>query len=855
MTLQIDYQMPKESKLTPPIKKKQIQEVRNKYEPLLKKEKFLPPKQELRRDWSANSPIPKRKKITLARSLLDPGKRDLSVQMEKKRKNPASAQTLASKENSIKQIAMVKKEAFLKKISDRDSPHNILLSSKKTPQSPKSLRSSKTSSSRVETETKKISMLKRELSEKRPQLPPVTDQPPHLKKSSPSPYPNQEKISAKNFSLLNAEKSPQQRSLPATQTAERKTDLNPSLSDIAPELVMASAVKMPLQIDSPAPEKIVSSPMDKEKEHDLRTKTYHDNSGKETTRLLPTAKRKVRQDQMESLPSPRGKKNITSRLASDTQKMASVPSPSNEIASTARKNYLDHRTVTERTSFLEKMPEMESSALSARKTLQSPETMVSPKPADSRTKIKMEKVTSRRKVVDIIGKQVKLLPVVDRTPQPKKTISLFDPAQAKNSLTRLSVLAGEKEQQTPKTKITQTAKRISGSQSPALPSAIDTRQKTGLSAYYQSRSAPPVGKSALSTIPKQKSPVEEKKIDKQINYQKDSNTKLAMLTPGQMPKTNIYDVVSGAFKKKKLDKKIYDSFIIPPKKDKATLTSFLNNHFLNRNPVKEILVTSKGTVWAGIEGGILKYDGLRWDFFQSTGKLPGEVVYALAEAADGSFWIGTEKGLTQLDRWGNPTSPSTRLNGTIFDIRIDQKGTVWAGTDSGLFRYNGSQWEKVQLPEEVSGENVHTIVEDTKGRIWIGTEKGLSVYDGKKWTHFDTTDGLIHNNVYSLAVDTRGNLWCGTEEGVSRFNGKSWQSYTKADGLADNMVYTVKADSKGNVWFGTGAGVSKFNNYRFFNYDRKNGLLGWNVHSIAIANNGEYWFGTDRGVSKMLETN
>ena len=72
--------------------------------------------------------------------------------------------------------------------------------------------------------------------------------------------------------------------------------------------------------------------------------------------------------------------------------------------------------------------------------------------------------------------------------------------------------------------------------------------------------------------------------------------------------------------------------------------------------------------------------------------LPGEVVYALYEDADGEIWVGTTQGLKSL----NPTTGDIRSytmteglpNNSISAIKGDANGNLWISTNFGLSRFN-----------------------------------------------------------------------------------------------------------------------------------------------------------------------
>lgn len=117
---------------------------------------------------------------------------------------------------------------------------------------------------------------------------------------------------------------------------------------------------------------------------------------------------------------------------------------------------------------------------------------------------------------------------------------------------------------------------------------------------------------------------------------------------------------------------------------------------------------------------------------------------------------------------------SDDLTGEVKCINIDKRGTLWAGTSEGLFKYNpfDQTFEKVPLPLAI-GPQVNFIAVDQLNNKWMATIHGLGVLNDLGFF----TDSLTTNNsklcndlTWSLAIDEEeGEVWIGTENGLSRF--------------------------------------------------------------------------------------
>ena len=90
-------------------------------------------------------------------------------------------------------------------------------------------------------------------------------------------------------------------------------------------------------------------------------------------------------------------------------------------------------------------------------------------------------------------------------------------------------------------------------------------------------------------------------------------------------------------------------------------------------------------------------------------------------------------------------------------------GYIWAGTYSGLYRYDGYKFEQMNLDERIS--NVTQFYVDSQGILWIGTnDSGIARYSPKDGSikFYTTEDGLSNNAIRAMCEDGDGNLYIGT---------------------------------------------------------------------------------------------
>ncbi len=113
-----------------------------------------------------------------------------------------------------------------------------------------------------------------------------------------------------------------------------------------------------------------------------------------------------------------------------------------------------------------------------------------------------------------------------------------------------------------------------------------------------------------------------------------------------------------------------------------------------------------------------------------------------------TIYYGQEEGLE-----------TTQVNA----IGQTKDGYMWFGTYSGLYRYDGVQFDKITLDKNIS--SVMTLYSGYDERLWIGTnESGVFSYDIStgKVTQYGDESVIPSLSIRSLCVDKDGNMYVGT---------------------------------------------------------------------------------------------
>lgn len=107
----------------------------------------------------------------------------------------------------------------------------------------------------------------------------------------------------------------------------------------------------------------------------------------------------------------------------------------------------------------------------------------------------------------------------------------------------------------------------------------------------------------------------------------------------------------------------------------------------NPNYVFSVHVRDDDTVWAGTWGGGVSYfDGSRWHNFTTADGLAGDIVFSIAESADGALWFGTDAGLSRYDgkSWQTLTRRDGLLGDHIYAVAAAPGNEIWAGSRGGV---------------------------------------------------------------------------------------------------------------------------------------------------------------------------
>jgi ligand-binding sensor domain-containing protein/signal transduction histidine kinase len=282
---------------------------------------------------------------------------------------------------------------------------------------------------------------------------------------------------------------------------------------------------------------------------------------------------------------------------------------------------------------------------------------------------------------------------------------------------------------------------------------------------------------------------------------------------------------------------------------------------LSHAAVRKVFQDSRGVLWFGTQEGVDSYDGRAFREYLKSGS-DSYPVYEIFEDQSGILWLGTYGfGLIKLLPSGTAQPAKsfgdTLLQSYVTAITEDAHGTIWVGSDDGLFSFRPDGLRTRVNGLDGVGE-IYALVADTTGTIWVGTHRGLFAGQVK---NLDTMGfrQILQRPTRSLLLRRNGDILAGTSGGgndqdgfVCRVSGRrpdTLLSYKATKGLI--KAQSLFEDAEGVLWVGTGYGLYIIKDGGITHLQTESGLPNENIYDIMQDHEGTMWFGTENGVVKL----
>ena len=273
---------------------------------------------------------------------------------------------------------------------------------------------------------------------------------------------------------------------------------------------------------------------------------------------------------------------------------------------------------------------------------------------------------------------------------------------------------------------------------------------------------------------------------------------------------------------------------------------------LPQNTVHAILQTHDGYLWLATEGGLVRFDGLKFTVYdsQNTPAIRSNNIRALCEDRQRALWIGMADGLAVFR--GGEAAVFTREQGlpsnSVWSIYQDRDGRLLVTTASGVAEYRSGRFELRETKENATN-NAGATWKDTHGALWIANRGVKRVVNGILEI-FPATDPLVADSILSMFEDREGDMWFGSESnGLTVLRDPKITTYTTKEGLSDDLVRCVYQDRQGAMWFGTNGGLTRMAGGKTSHFTVKNGLSSNLVFALGESAAGDLLVGTQDGLN------
>jgi signal transduction histidine kinase/ligand-binding sensor domain-containing protein len=251
----------------------------------------------------------------------------------------------------------------------------------------------------------------------------------------------------------------------------------------------------------------------------------------------------------------------------------------------------------------------------------------------------------------------------------------------------------------------------------------------------------------------------------------------------------------------------------------------------------------EGEIWAGAAGAPLYRVALSKP--QSLPKYHDWGVQSMYRAPDGTIWIGTDSGLWHETLSHHGPSRHAKERNLSFEMR------------EALWRFTGRDWDLVEFPREVAdqGQYLQAITQDRQVGMWISFgHHGLYRLADGAWTPFGGHKDLPTTGVVSEFTDSQGRVWFGfTKSQLAVLDGDRVQVYGSNDGLHVGNI-TAGYGRGPAVWIGGEFGLQQFDAGHFKTINAGNPDLLRGISGIVEMANGDLWLNGFSGIFHIRQS-
>ena len=216
--------------------------------------------------------------------------------------------------------------------------------------------------------------------------------------------------------------------------------------------------------------------------------------------------------------------------------------------------------------------------------------------------------------------------------------------------------------------------------------------------------------------------------------------------------------------------------------------------------------------------------------YNNTNGLPTSEANAIAETEEGFIWIGSYSGLIRYDGNNFERIDSTTGITSVVSLYVDSKNRLWIGTnDNGVAVMDRGEYTHYNNVEGLKSSSIRSIVEDNDGNIFVATTHGIGMIDSEMVLHALDEPQINEDYICELRLGPDGVIYGETIEGaIFTIENQKLTGYYDSKALEIEGIYTVLPDENmpGYVYIGT-------QNSEIYHGNLKKGIVGMEKIDIA----------------------
>ena len=186
------------------------------------------------------------------------------------------------------------------------------------------------------------------------------------------------------------------------------------------------------------------------------------------------------------------------------------------------------------------------------------------------------------------------------------------------------------------------------------------------------------------------------------------------------------------------------------------------------------------------------------------------------------------------------------LDPSVECVLQDHVGFLWAGTDDGLFRFDGRGFTKFGREQGLPQTRIYQLYETADGRLYAATAAGLARFQGRGFVVVGgKTLGSFAVSHQGVASDAAGTVYVGTDHGLFFGKDDRYAEDKEADAVGEGAVGGVHVDAAGALYFARGGLLFRKESGRVVEFGRPRGLpSGETIDEVRSDEKGRLWVRT-----------